>query len=69
MIDRVGQVWEAKGAMNGDRIVVIVSSRPVRGGTQHQALHLSGKREGRIVEWNEDDDLCWEKTTSYNRLV
>lgn len=68
MIDRTGQVWEAKGTMNGERVVVVVSSRPVRGGcTQHMVFHLTGRREGRLMEWNEDGTLPWE--TQYTRLA
>lgn len=71
MIQRVGQVWEIKSYLNGERVVVVVNSRPVmtRDGlsaTLHDVLHVTGKKLGRILDFTENDDLPWE--THHNML-
>jgi len=72
MSDRKGQVWEAKGYMNGLRIVAVLESRPgnSRFGecTVHRVIHLSGAKEGRILEWTENGSN-WETTPDMSRLA
>lgn len=54
---REGQVWEAASHMNGERIVVVLESRPAHSRyeecTVHKCFHLTGRRAGRIIEWTE----------------
>ncbi len=72
MSDREGQVWEAKGIMNGVRIVIVVGSRPGsdRYGecTVHRVFHASGAKEGRILEWTEQGS-SWDATPGMTRLT
>lgn len=72
MRDREGQVWEAKSYMNGERVVIVLGSRSgnERHGehTVHRCLHVSGKREGRIIEWTEAAD-DWDRDPSMTRLT
>lgn len=72
MRDRQGQVWEASSHMNGERIVTVVESRPANSRygecTVHRCLHLSGRKEGRIVEWTEQG-ADWDHDPSMTRLV
>lgn len=58
--------------MNGERVVVVLSSRAAnsRHGecTVHSCLHITGKRMGRILEWTEEADT-WDRDPTMTRLA
>lgn len=72
MPNRKGQVWEAKSYMNGERVVVVVDSRPGNGRygecTVHRVLHITGSRAARIIEWTEQG-MSWERDVAMTRLA
>lgn len=72
MRPRESQVWEAKSHMNGERVVVVLSSRAAddRYGecTVHKCLHITGSRIGRILEWTEQADK-WDRDPTMKRLA
>ena len=71
MRNRAGEVWEAKSHMNGERVVVILSSQEARSlyqeCTLHRCLHVTGNRAGRIIDWTEQGD--WDKSKDMKRLA
>lgn len=72
MRQRKGEVWEAIGHMNGERVVVVLDSREASNRfcecTVHRVLHITGNRTGRILEWPEQES-AWDKNPSMTRLA
>lgn len=71
-MDRTGQVWEAKGHMNGERIVIVTASRPGNNRfgetTVHSVLHVSGAKAGRMLDWTEQETK-WDSMNEMKRLA
>ncbi len=70
---RVGQVWEVKSFMNGERVMVIMESNPVSdrravAGTVHKVLHITGKKLGKVLVFTELEDDPWEGQSNMARL-
>lgn len=72
MRHRKGEVWEAVGHMNGERVVVVLDSREANSRfgecTVHRVLHITGNRIGRILEWTEQGE-GWDKQVEMTRLA
>lgn len=72
MRDRKDEVWEAKGHMNGERVVVVLESRAANSRygecTVHRVLHITGPRAARVLEWTEQGS-SWDVTPGMVRLA
>lgn len=70
---RVGQVWEARGYLNGERVVVVKASREGEGllgpHTVHTVLQLTGLKALRILTWTEEGHSPWETQGNMTRLA
>ena len=70
MMSRVGQTWEVKSYMNGERVIVVMNSRPSEKCVAmiHEVLQITGKKFGRVLVYTEYDGSFWEQASHMTRL-
>jgi len=71
---RVGEVWEIKSFLNGERVVVVMESKltslrhDAGFAMLHKILQITGKKEGRLLVWTEYPTTLWEEADNMKRL-
>ena len=73
MDGRVGQVWEWKSFMGGERVVVVMESnftvtRHHEHAMVHKVLHITGKKIGKVLVCTETASTLWEVQPHMLRL-
>jgi hypothetical protein len=58
--------------MNGERVLVVLESRPTNDrygeGTVHEVLHVTGRKAGRVMVFTEPATTPWEAQSNMLRL-